>query len=502
MRKDKIINSLYQESHLIEDSLHQMTKGMLDSQINATDDMLLLNLVKDTNTISNQLNSYINEITHVISHLSAGDMTVKLNSSVSFKGDFIPIKNALTKIGHSLNDTFSSISELSKSIDDLCSQLDDSSSTIAQNASEQANHIKDLSDTMKEITDETAKNTYNAKLASENAMEAKNEAETGKQYMDQMLLSMEVVKASTDDISHVIDLINSISNQTKLLALNASIEAARAGDAGKGFAVVADQVGSLASQSAEAVKQTTELINNSISKVNESTATASKTAESFAFIQKSIDKAASLNAQIVNSSETQEKSFLNITAIINHISEVVQNNAAFAKTSADNTTVLLNQSDRLKELLSHFLIQGEENVLQKNQENDFQNDGLIIKELIASLGSLTAVKAMEETLKNFINNKPEIECLYILDDNGIQVSHTIMNPGILADDTDFEPNEPGTDSSAKKYFRQAIQKAGQVYSSFDYISGATGKLCRTVSCLYQTDEGKKYIICTDISCKF
>lgn len=503
MRKNKITLSLYQESRLIEDSLRQINNGVLDSQIEITGDMLLLDLVKDTNSISNQLNSYINEITHVISHLSAGDMTVQLDNGVRFKGDFIPIKNALIKIGHSLNSTFSSITELSKSIDEMCSEMDNSSDIIAKNAEEQANHILKLSDTMNDITEETAKNTSNAKLASQNAMEAKQEAETGKEYMDQMLLSMDAVKVSTGDIRHVIDLINSIAAQTKLLALNASIEAARAGDAGKGFAVVADEVGDLASQSAEAVNQTTDLINNSINKVNESTKTAEKTAESFAFIQKSIDKVASLSAQIVESSETQESSFQNISDIITHISEVVQNNAAFAKSSADNTKSLLDQSDSLKELLDKFLITVKGKTVSKNTRKDFQHDADIMLELTDAVKSEAAPAKLDNILNQIIMEKPEIECLYVLDTKGIQISHTVMHPDIILEDTaEYAPNEPGSDSSSKKYFRQAVLLNGSIYSSFDYISGATGKLCRTVSSLYQNINGDFYIMCADISCKF
>ena len=501
MKKKKISDVLYQESHQIENSLHQMAEGMLDSQIQAADGMLLLNLVRDTNSISNQLNNYINEITHVISHLSAGDMTVQLDPHVNFKGDFIPIKNALLKIGHSLNNTFTSISELSKSIDGMCSQLDESSDIIAQNASEQAKHILTLSDTMNEITAETTKNTSNAKLTSQNAREAKEETEAGKQYMDQMLLSMEAVKTSTGDIRHVIDLINSISTQTKLLALNASIEAARAGDAGKGFAVVAQQVGNLASQSAEAVQQTTDLINNSIDKVNESTDTAGKTAESFSSIQKSIDKVASLSAKIVESSESQEASFQNISGIISNISEMVQTNADFAITSSENSTNLLEQSDRLKKLLHSFRITGLAKAVHKNTAEDQKQDDRLIQELTDAVKTAVTPQALDAMLVNIIKEKPEIECLYVLDINGIQSSHTVMNPDIIIEDNvEFVPNEPGNDCSAKKYFRQALFLKGKVYSSFDYISGATGKLCRTISCLYQNSGGESYIFCADISC--
>lgn len=502
MRKLKTNQILIEESSKIADSLHQMSKGMLDTQIETTDGMLLQTLAEDFNKISNLLNSYINEITHTISHLSAGDMTVKMDSTVKFRGDFIPIKNALTKISNSLNSTFSSISELSLSIDDMCSQLNDSSNVIAKNASEQATLISDLSDTMQEITLETAKNTSNAKLSSENAMEAKSEAATGQQYMNEMLTSMEALKASTNDISHVIEFIHSIANQTRLLSLNASIEAARAGDAGKGFAVVAEQVGVLAAQSAMAVKQTTELITNNHERVGESMKIANKTAESFSFIHNSIDKVASLGTKIVESSETQEHSFKNITQIIGNISDKVQNNAVFAKQGALSTATLLDESNTLKQLIRRFHIKGQGTEMIIDREATSAYDQRLIKELINSLHSCDTGKVMDEVLDATIKDKPDIECFYILGTNGIQVSHTIMNPNILREDNiDFEPNQPGTDSSSKKYFRQALYLNGQLYSSYDYISGATGKLCRTLSQVYGNTSGTLYIICADVSCR-
>lgn len=502
MRKLKTNQILLEESNKIADSLHQMSKGMLDAQIETTDGMLLQNLADDFNKISILLNSYIKEITHTISHLSAGDMTVKMDSDVKFKGDFIPIKNALTKIGNSLNTTFSSISELSLSIDDMCSQLNDSSNIIAQNASEQAKLISDLSDTMQEITVETAKNTSNAKSLSETAMEAKNEAAAGKQYMNEMLTSMNALKASTNDISHVIEFIHNIAGQTRLLALNASIEAARAGDSGKGFAVVAEQVGVLASQSAMAVKQTTELITTNHEKVEESMAIAGKTAESFSFIHNTIDKVATLGSKIVESSETQEDSFKNITAIIGNISAKVQNNAAMAQQGASGTATLLEESSTLKQLISRFHIKSQGKEIVTDKAADAAYDSRLIQELINSLHTCETPGTMDSILDGIIKDKPDIECFYILDENGIQVSHTIMNPNIFIEDNiDFEPNQPGSDSSSKKYFRQALCLKGKLYSSYDYISGATGKLCRTVSQLYENKNGTPYIICADVSCR-
>lgn len=502
MSKLKKITGLYTESKKIANGLHEMSEGILDTQIPITEDLLLSDLAKDFNDINSLLNSYIREITHVISHFSAGDMTIKMDPEVSFKGDFIPIKNALTKMGTSLNQTFTAIAELSASIDDMCIQLDESTNTIARNAAEEANLIADLSTTMTDITYKTMLNTSNAKLVSENAVETKKEAEIGKEYMNQMLTSMEAVKSSTDDIGHVIELIHNISTKTKLLSLNASIEAARAGDAGKGFAVVAEQVGNLASQSAAAVKQTVDLITANHEKVKESTEIASKTAESFSFIQNSIDKTVALSSQIVEDSMGQETSFKNVSNIISDISLGEQNNAAFAMQGASNTSTLLEHSSRLRKLISTFRIDGD-NSITRNYEEESKFEKAIMSELITQLQVAPTIETKDNILLEFIEHQPDIECLYAIDYDGIQVSHSILNPSLQIENiVEFEASNPGTNFNSKKYFRQAILLNGEIYSSYDYISGATGKLCRTVSKLYEASDGKKYVICADISCKF
>lgn len=503
MRKLKEIKNVIEASKAIADGMREMSEGRLDAQIDIVDQMLLSDLANDFNNISTLLNSYVREISHVISHLSAGDMTVKMDKNVNFKGDFIPIKNALTKLSNSLNSTFSSITELSLCIDDMCEELDSSSNTIAQNASEQAKLIADLSDTMNDLTNKTAENTKYAKLASENANEAKNEAAEGKLYMNQMLSSMDAVKSSTNEISGVIEMINGIANQTKLLALNASIEAARAGESGKGFAVVAEQVGNLASQSAIAVNQTTELIHNNFDKVKESTEIANRTAERFSLIQESIEKIADLSLQIVESSKAQEVSFQDTTDIITNISGVVQNNAAFAEEGAASVTNMLEQSNKLKELVSNFKIKGQGSTFTKNIETELKHDRALLDDLVQALKTSGSVSNMDEVLRDKLVGKADVECLYICDKEGKQISHTVMNTNILVEDSiDFKPSEPGTDFASKKYFRQAVLLNGEIYSTHDYISSATGKLCRTVSKLYQDMNQKEYIICADISCDF
>lgn len=502
MRKIKTITSLYNESKNIANGLHQMSKGYLDAHIDQNENLLLADLSNDFNNITQLLNTYIKEITHVISHLSAGDMTINPDPGVHFNGDFIPIKNALTKIGNSLKDTFGSISELSYQIDSMCAQLQQSSHTLAGNAADGAKMITDISKTMTDITQKTILNAQNAKSTSQCTLEAKEEAETGQEYMNRMLSSIAGVQASTKDIEHVIDIIHNIASQTKLLALNASIEAARAGEAGKGFAVVAEQVGNLASQSSDAVKQTTELISRNHENVQESIEVTGLAARSLTSILTSIDKTAALSTEIAAASKDQEEALKSISEIIESLSLSEQDNAAFAMESAANTASLLEESNRLKELISHFRI-SKDHTLNKDKQQESLYEKNIMKELTGLASSAGTTEDFDSILYDYIKTRDDLECIYVMDENGIQVSHTILHPMIETENNiEFQPGLPGDDFTSKKYFRQAVLIKGDIYSSFDYISAATGKLCRTISQLYENKGGRKYVMCADISCKF
>lgn len=503
LKKNNQMDAVLRESEKIATCLHEMSKGILDTQIDLTENMILQYLAQDVNQISSLLNQYIREISQVISHYSAGDMTEKLNSDIAFKGDFLPIKNALKKLDSSLNQTFMNIMELSFSIDSMCIDLDKSSETIAENAVTQANMVDELSHTMEEMNLKTAENTEFSQEAYQYSREALSETTEGNRLMNEMTESMELLQTSTEEIKSVTEMINKIATQTKLLALNASIEAARAGESGKGFAVVAHQVGLLAAQSTEAVTKTSELLNENFNRVQESNSLAKQTAESFITIQNSIEKIADVSQNIAEASQIQKESFEDVTRIVNHLSELIQNNAAFAEETSANVTGLSRESERLKELISQFRLKGQGNSKKKPIQEADLHDSKLMEYIISKLSLSSDGKELDRILENEIITGDEIECFFVNDINGTQMSHTVMNPELVQNDSiDFKPSMPGDDHSSKKYFRQAVLLNGKVYSSQDYISGATGKLCRTASCKYRDRKGMEWVICADISCQF
>ena len=232
--------------------------------------------------------------------------------------------------------------------------VSDASVSLSQGAAEQASSVEELSSSIAEIASQTRSNADNADKANALTAETKGHAEVGNTDMAEMLRAMEDINASSANISKIIKVIDEIAFQTNILALNAAVEAARAGQHGKGFAVVAEEVRNLAARSAKAAKETTDMIEGSITKVNDGRNIAHKTAEAVETSVTNVAEVADLVGSIAKASKEQNLAIEQINQGVLQVSQVVQANSATSEESASASEQLSAQADVLKQTAGKF----------------------------------------------------------------------------------------------------------------------------------------------------
>ena len=232
--------------------------------------------------------------------------------------------------------------------------VSDASVALSQGASEQAASVEQLSASISEIASQTASNAQNAEKANELTVGTRSGAEMGNQEMQEMLAAMEEINASSVNISKIIKVIDEIAFQTNILALNAAVEAARAGQHGKGFAVVAEEVRNLAARSAKAAKETTDMIEGSMEKVEAGRGIAHKTAQALSEIVGDVASVADIVASIAKASNEQKLALEQINQGVQQVSQVVQSNSSTSEEAATASQHLSAQADSMKANVGKF----------------------------------------------------------------------------------------------------------------------------------------------------
>lgn len=309
-------------------------------------------IVGGINRILETIAAPVKESSNVLQKLVDGDLTVAMVGE--YKGEYGLIKDSVNYTAEAFSHMLNQIVKVAAQVSSGSKQVSVGSQNLSQGAVEQASAIEELSSTITEISAKTKKNAANALVVDELARTAQMGASQANQKMVQMLTSMQEINDSSTNISKIMKVINDIAFQTNILALNAAVEAARAGQYGKGFAVVADEVRSLAAKSAEAAKRTTELIKNSIDKVDVGTKIANETAAMITNIYYSIQKTATLVTDIASASDEQANAITQINQGIAEISTVIQTISATSEESAASSEELVSYVEMLQQRISKF----------------------------------------------------------------------------------------------------------------------------------------------------
>ena len=358
----------------IENVAIRMAEGDFSTQIDYESKDELGTLAEQVRKFVDTIQVIISDEGYMLGEMAKGNFAVDTRVPERYVGDFTAVLDSVTNIKSRLSNVMMQINQSADQVSAGSDQVSSGAQALSQGATEQASSVEELAATIADISSQVTRNAENAKLASRKANELGVELDQGTRQMDEMTAAMDEIRGKSQEIGKIIKTIEDIAFQTNILALNAAVEAARAGAAGRGFAVVADEVRNLASKSADASKETSALIEDSVRAVENGSRVAADTAKTILTVAEEARSIVTTIDDIAQASMQQADAVVQVTQGMDQISSVVQTNSATAEQSAAASEELSSQASVLKELVGQFSFSEEGgNMLTDTQHAVFRN---------------------------------------------------------------------------------------------------------------------------------
>ena len=329
---------------LVKGNLSQRFDYARDDEIGAVYDLL--------RQMSKSLKSYVQDIDKNLSVMAEGDLVTV--TSANYVGDFKPIQENLQHIRTTMCDAMDSIRKMADEVAVSAGEVSKVSQSLADGAMSQNESVQDLQDHIHNVIrqNETVDN-YVAE-AKESAKHTRESVAASQAEVHRVVAAMQDISEASEEIRGILGTLNEITDQTSLLALNASIEAARAGEAGRGFAVVADEVRKLSDESAKNTQEISALIQKALTAIESGIQVVDAAEASMGNITGATSKVREVIDNLQNQSHEQMAKLSKVDHLSQKILSVVTDNSAVSEECAASSSELSNYSDALKENVSKF----------------------------------------------------------------------------------------------------------------------------------------------------
>lgn len=348
------VSGLNSAIHSIDSVMGAVAQGEFSARVEVELSGDLGRLRTHLNASLDALSGALDDSVEVAVSQSEGDLTSRVKGKHA--GRLGVLKDAINASQDKVSGAVGEIARSAVTVADASEQIYRTSTDLSQRTQEQAASIEQTAASMEQMTASVKQNSDNAGQADQLAISARDLAEDGGAVMGRATSAMNAISASSQKISDIIDVIDGIAFQTNLLALNAAVEAARAGEQGRGFAVVAGEVRTLAQRSAEAAKEISSLIADSVDKVNEGAGLVDEAGHSLGEIVHSIKKVSDIVAEIAAASAEQTAGIDQVNNAITQMEALTQDNVELVEKTAAASETMSQQADGMRGLVSFFKV--------------------------------------------------------------------------------------------------------------------------------------------------